>query len=169
MGKQMQICTTDIDNEEIRNFLVENYDCSFFQVFSKEEKELFINDFKNTYYPYSSINIWNKHFDWMPTYKQTATEEKLYYIENYSNAPIIQLEKTNWNTQDFGRIYWSKTFFGFPDYNLTEFELFYNEIIKWVKKNTKGKMKYGSVNVYFLEDAWKKQNETKTFTRLTDS
>jgi len=53
-------------------------------------------------------------FDWEPTYSTTSTEEKLNYINNTSKAPVIELSKTKWTSDQIsnGRIYWPKYFLG---------------------------------------------------------
>ena len=62
MGRQIQIFTTNSDNEKLRDFLIENFDCVFFQNFEINKNDLFGSDFTK-YAQYSSINIWNKEFD----------------------------------------------------------------------------------------------------------
>lgn len=155
MGKQIQICSTDKDNEAFCKFLSDNK-CSFFQSFAKSKDELFIIDLKNDSF---KVYIWNNEFEWEPTYGQTKTEDKFYYINNESNAPVVEFWKTNWNNFKPGRIYWSKYFLGNPEYDVENFENFYQTIVKWVKKNSKGITKEGNTNVYFLEDAWLKYNK----------
>lgn len=158
MGQQLQIFATEKDNERIRDFLINNYECEFYQDFSKTKEGLRINDFNETYHKTGKIRIHNKAFPWTPTYSQTQTDEKLFYINNGSLAPIIEFSKTDIELSIHGRMYWSKYFSGNPTtYDVQEFEKFYNLVINWVKKNSKGTVKWAGCNIYYLEDAWERK------------
>jgi hypothetical protein len=121
--------------------------------------ELIIESFKATSYPFSSkIFIWNKAFPWTPEYGQAKTQKESYYLANTANAPLIEFSKTVPNHSEKGRIYWTKFFTSGPIlYNITEFKKFYTTITKWIIKNARGKVKYGGINTYYLEDAWKRK------------
>jgi hypothetical protein len=162
MGRQIQIFFSDKDNKIFSDFLKENFDCTFYQNFSPTIDGLIIQDFNNTYHKHSSIYIHNNDFLWTPTYKQTQTNEKLYYIDNKSIGPIIEFSKTNIDKNQQGRIYWSKFFSGNPDYNITEFEKFYNAIVKWIKQNTKGTVKWAGCNIHYLDNKLIKNNNPLT-------
>lgn len=152
MGKQIQICTNEVDNLEFERFLVETFDCKFYQNFSNTVEGLqikSINEYK------SQIRISNPSFKWIPEYAKT-NKENLIYISNISTAPVIEFIHTNWVTNRHGRLYWSKYFASNNiDYDVVEFERFYNKVANWLKKNAKGKTKYFGINLYFLENAWK--------------
>lgn len=76
---------------------------------------------------------------------------------------LIEINKTNWETGDSGRLYWGKNFSGNPIYDIEKFERIYNEIIKWIKKNTVGQVKKSGVNLYFFKDVWTHQLDSKLF------
>lgn len=156
MGRQIQICSTDNDNLAFELFLKHNFNCVFFQSSAPTIEELMIASFNETSYPFSSqIFIWNKAFPWTPEYGQTKTKEGRYYLANTSNAPLIEFSKTIPNHNENGRIYWTKFFTSGPIlYNIAEFETFYESVTNWIIKNAKGKVKYGGINTYYLEDAW---------------
>ena len=154
MGKQVLICTTDEDNEAFRGFIANSYGCRFFQSFAKLKEQVFIAKFDETLNPQSKVSIHNQKFSWEPAYSQTSTREKLFYIENTANAPVVEFSKTNWENFEHGRIYWGKNFLGKPDYDLAAFEIFFRDIVNWVKKNAKGTTRYANSNIYFLENAW---------------
>jgi hypothetical protein len=143
MGRQIQICTTDIDNRFFESYLRSNFECTFFQPSAPSLDKLEITTFAETSFPFSTqIFIWNKAFAWTPEFKQTVTQEKTFYITNTSNAPLIEFNKTLWNEKDsHGRIYWTKYFTAGPiEYDLKKFEFFYDTITKWFVKNSKGKI-----------------------------
>ena len=157
MGRQIQIFTTALDNDLFRDYLKSKYDCLFFQSFSPSQETLYVDSFNETHRPDSTIYIQFKSFGWEPVYAQTSTKERLYYIINKSKAPIIEFSKTNWERNTHGRLYWTKFFLGDPDYDVVRFESIYNEVIKWVKKNSGGHLKVSGGNHYFFPDAWGKR------------
>lgn len=154
MGRQIQILTTQLDNDIFRDYLITKYDCIFFQSFAQSKETLFINSFSETYRKDSTIYIYFKTFEWIPIYNQTSTKDKLFYIKNKSSAPIIEFSKTDLETGKHGRLYWSKYFSGNPEYDVVKFESIYNNIIKWVKKNAGGHLKISGDNYYYFKDAW---------------
>lgn len=154
MGRQIQICTTESDNDIFRDYLLSKYDCVFYQRFAQTEASLLIDSFNETYLKESTILIYFKSFEWSPRTKQTSTKEQLYYLENTSTAPILEFSKTDWETGHHGRLYWSKNFSGDPDYDISKFESIYKDIIKWVKKHSGGSVKTSGITVYYLKDAW---------------
>jgi hypothetical protein len=72
---------------------------------------------------------------------------------------VIEFSKTVWTQNvSHGRIYWAKYFTSGPiEYDINEFERFYQNITKWYIKNAKGKTKWGGVNIYYLKEAWDRQ------------
>ncbi len=163
MGRQIQLFTTALDNDILCDYLQRNFDCIFYQSFASSIEELSINSFNDTFRADSPIYVYFKELDWTPEFSQTSTKDRLFYITNKSTAPIIEINKTNWETGDSGRIYWSKNFSGNPKYDIEKFERIYNEIIKWIKKNAVGQIKKSSVNLYFFKDAWTHQLDSKLF------
>lgn len=161
MGRQIQICTTEIDNNRLEQFLKDSFSCAFFQSSAPSAAELMIDSFSATSYPFSSqVYIWNKAFEWTPEHSQANTEDRRYYLRNTSNAPLIEFSKTIPGHNEHGRIYWAKFFTAGPIlYDISEFERFYNDVTRWVIKNAKGKVKYAGANIYYLEDAWALQNK----------
>lgn len=159
MGKQIQIFTTDEDNLAFQRFLESNYECAFFQSFAPTKDELQLTNINDTKHKDDVIYIYNTKFKWKPKYERTTTKEKDYYIENINEGPIIELSKTDWENNESGRIYWAKDFVSNKlKYNVGSFDVFYNEVTSWIKKNAKGKTKHSNINSYYLENAWEKYN-----------
>jgi hypothetical protein len=161
MGRQIQLCTTDSDNLRFEEYLRSNFDCIFLQPSAPSIKEIFLQSFNRMSYPFSNqILIWNKLFPWEPEFSQDNTTSRKYYISNQSSAPLIEFSKTLGSPNEHGRLYWAKYFTSGPiKYDLNEFERFYEMVAKWFIKNSKGKVKWAGVNIYYLEDAWKIYNE----------
>lgn len=165
MGRQIQICSTDNDNLAFEQFLRHNFNCVFFQSSAPTVEELMIESFKETSYPFSSqIFIWNKAFPWTPEYGQTKdSDQHYYYLSNTFNAPLIEFSKTLPTPIEHGRIYWAKFFLSNTLlYDAANFEKFYLSVTKWIIKNAVGKVKYGGINTYYLEHAWRLKLETDT-------
>lgn len=146
-----------LDNDIFHDYLSTNFDCILYQSFASSKEELLINSFNDTYRTDSSIYIYFKAFNWNPEFSQTSTKDQLFYISNKSTAPIIEFNKTNWETGENGRLYWGKNFSGNPEYDMIKFERIYNEIIKWIMKNAGGHLKKSGVNYYYFKDAWTHQ------------
>jgi hypothetical protein len=94
-------------------------------------------------------------FPWNIELKQDKTKEQKHYVSNTSNAPLIEFSKTDWVGNNNGRLYWTKYFTGGPlEYDMTDFEKFYDTVVRWFIKNAEGKVKWAGVNVYYFADAW---------------
>ena len=144
MGKQIQICTTDNDNLLFEDYLRSTFSCVFFQSSAPTINQLQITSFSQAETPFGTqIFIWNKHFKWTPEFEQTTAKDK-FYLSNTSKAPLIAFSKTVWTqNKTHGRIYWENILLPGPmEYDVNEFESFYQSITKWFTKNAKGKIKW---------------------------
>lgn len=159
MGKQIQICTTDNDNLLFEDYLRLTFNCAFFQSSAPSINQLQINSFSEANSPFGAqIFIWNKQFAWTPKFGQTNAKDK-FYLSDTSKAPLIEFSKTVWaQNVSHGRIYWPKYFTAGPiEYDVNQFEKFYQTVAKWFIKNAKGKTKWAEVNIYYLTEAWEWQ------------
>ncbi len=155
MGKQITVITTHEDCDIFWQYIKEKYKCVLYKSFANTKESLIVNDLSSSF----TISIWNSDFSWRPEYKQTITDEKLFYISNKGNAPLIEFSNTNWNDLRLGkgRIYWAKYFSSSEvDYDVEKFELFYKDLEKWLIKNSVHKDKYSGKNDYYLYNAWEK-------------
>ncbi|MEQ8338994.1 MAG: hypothetical protein RIA62_16660 [Cyclobacteriaceae bacterium] len=158
MGRQLQICTTELDNRNFTEYLRANFKCKIYQSFAPTKEKLQIQEFDKTFYPFNRIYIWNTDFHWELEFAQDRTEKKNFYISNKFYAPIIEFSKSHPKNGN-GRIYWGKqNSEGF--YDTESFEQFYNSIRKWFLNNSAGKIKQSGTNTYFLEDAWNKRTNS---------
>lgn len=155
MSRQIQIYTTFKDDLHFVEYLRNNFDCALFQSFASTEEAVWIDSPEDLHDPYDTIKIWNRDFPWKPRYEKTSRDQ-LVYISNTSFAPIIVLERSNWKLHSHGKIYWAKEISDIPEYHVVYFEKFYNKVAQWFQKNAFGKIKQNDVNVYYMEDAWKR-------------
>lgn len=155
MSRQIQICTTPVDDVRFLQYLRDNFDCALFQSFSSTEETVWIENLKDLHDSYDTVKIWNRDFPWKPLYS-TTSRNQLVYISNTSCAPIVMFERTNWETLRHGRVYWLKETSPIPEYHVVYFEKFYNKVAQWFQKNASGKVKCNGANVYYMNDAWKR-------------
>lgn len=155
MSRQIQICTTPVDDLRFLKYLQDNFDCAFFQSFSFTGETVWIEDLKDLHDPNDTVKIWNRDFPWNPLYSATSRDQ-LVYISNTSCAPILIFERTNWETLRCGRVYWLKEISPTSEYHVIYFEKFYNKVAQWFQKNASGKGKWNGANVYYMNDAWKR-------------
>lgn len=155
MSRQIQICTTPKDDLRFVEYLHNNFDCALFQSFAATEETVWIEGLEDLHDPYDTIKVWNRDFPWKPVYHKTSRDQ-LVYVSNTARAPVIMLERTNWQTHQHGKIYWSKEISEPPEYHIAYFEKFYNKVAQWFQKNAFGKVKQNDVNVYYMPDAWKR-------------
>ncbi len=160
MSRQIQVYTTPKDDLHFVEYLHRNFDCALFQSFAPTEKSLWIESPDELYDRYDTIKIWNRDFPWKPVYNKTSRDQ-LVYISNTVHAPVIMLERTNWETHRHGKVYWAKEISDVPEYHTAYFEKFYNKVAQWFQKNAFCKVKQNDANVYYMRDAWKRIIDSK--------
>ncbi len=135
MGRQIAVKLSRKKEEEFSEFLKTN-NCVFIVPWSDKKK---INLFESI--PpedFVRVLIWNKKFKLYPKFTEVKKEYrsrtggKRYGFRDMG-SPVIEYCR-----KPFYRIYWEKYFTtNNPDYNVEEFEKWYNEVVKWIKKNCK--------------------------------
>lgn len=135
MGRQIAVKLSRKKEEEFYRFL-KGRNCVIIIHWSKKKE---INTFNGIppAGPYTwNLSIWNKKFKFMPSFIKIK--------KDYKNGPY------NYGLRIFGkplieysrggvfRIYWEKYFTTTnPDYDVDEFEKWYDEVANWIKKNCK--------------------------------
>jgi hypothetical protein len=137
MSRQIQLCTTPKDDLQFVEYLRNNFNCALFQSFASTEDAVWIESLDELHDPHDTIRIWNRDFPWKPVYHKTSRDQ-LVYISNTSHAPIIMLERSNWDTQRHGKIYWANEASAIPEYHVVYFEKF-NKVAQWIQKNASAK------------------------------
>ncbi len=153
MGKQTAIAMEYDDELMLLAFLNTNANITLIETFSESIDTLWKSNFEKEFPGHHTYYIWNKAFSWQPQYKQALTGK--YYICNTNDAPLIEFSRSNVKENKYGRIYWAKTFSA-PnglDYDIDKFSKWYDDIVKWIKKNSTGKVKACWIT-YFLPHAW---------------
>jgi hypothetical protein len=157
MGRQIAIIMTEADEKLFLDFLSANYE--FTIVFGEalaSEKDRFLNCFDDIskgrkYY------IWNKRFSWIPRYGQNIYGK--YYISNTTGAPVIEFvrQQSIPKAPDYGRFYLNSNGLKYSgsvsEAVIALLEDFYNEIVKWIKKNAASKIGDKLCYTYILPNA----------------
>lgn len=164
MGRQIAVAMTQTDEEMFLTFLHQMGDIILLESFAKTSEELWQMSFSKERRGHWSYDIWNKTFPWKPIYKRTQNAESperngFYYVSNTGSAPLIEFVRSDVQRAKYGRIYWAK-YFSAPNglnYDVEKFSEWHDSIIRWVKKNTAGKVKDTWIT-YFLPDAWRVHN-----------
>ena len=158
MGKQIAVVLAHEDEVNFLNYLKSCADIILIESKADTKELLYKNDFEKEFRNHYIYCIWNREFQWQPVYKQDIYGK--YYISNESDAPLIQYSRSNIEKGNYGRLYWAK-YFAAPsglNYDVDKFNKWYEQIIRWIKKNAAGKVKEAWIT-YFLPSAWDLYNE----------
>lgn len=140
MGRQLAIKFSEEKEREFVEFLNKNRAVLIYP-WSKNKKINIIKELPKAGPFYWFYKIWNKNFPINPDFIEVK-KEYLYRTNGHKYAigtigqPFIDVIRND--DKSVGRIYWEKYFTtNNPNYNVEEFEKWYNEVVNWIKKNTK--------------------------------
>jgi hypothetical protein len=161
MGRQIRVIMNELDELNFIDFLRAKSEIEIYTLHAET-----IENLSHPSLPKDrnivQFYIWNKTFPWIPSIGQSTINTP--YITNISTAPVIEYMREK-NKQS-GRIYWAKVHdnagkfthnFSTYSYDIESFEIWYEEIIKWIKKNSIAKGKKND-KTYYLENAWKSRS-----------
>ncbi|HLB69010.1 MAG TPA: hypothetical protein VJN63_11260 [Thermoplasmata archaeon] len=167
MGRQVGICATQKDVEELLAFLEETADIAVFVSFAPEKERLWVDP---TRAPKDfDFKVWNKRFPWTPTYRRVgpgAHDPEMigwYYVANSDVAPVIEVMRGDMARDLPGRVYWAKDFSA-PlglDYDVEAFSRWYDQISKWIRKHGR-KIPKDRWGPHYLPDAWNRRERRTT-------
>jgi len=158
MGRQIAIVATINDENKLISYLSSIADIVLIDYFADTEANLLSNTLNSTFPTSNTYFIWNKDFKW--NYQIGTNVYGKYYITNKNDAPLIEISRQGGNSRGDGRIYWAK-YFSAPNgitYDIDKFSSWYETVIKWVRKNSAGKVKE-SWTTYYLPEAWQDYQE----------
>jgi len=165
MGRQMAVALTPVDETAFLDFLRSEADIQLIEPFAPSKRELWVESFATERTGHWDYCVWNQQFPWAPAYgrvKGDAYQKECvgwYFVANLDAAPVIEFTRSDVAQAKYGRLYWAKSFSA-PrlDYDVEEFSRWYDSIVRWIRKNTAGKVKRGWVT-WFLPDAWRVHTE----------
>lgn len=136
MGRQLQLVMSEEKEKVFEEFLHSHGDVVFLNTHSKNKSLNILNHLPKIGPFNFLVYIWNRKFEFKPEFgeiKKEYRKNNLNYYFSTSGKPLIEFSRGN-----NGRIYWEKYFTtNNPDYNVEEFEKWYEIIIKWIKTNCK--------------------------------
>ena len=102
-----------------------------------QELELHGSDLGNGY----QFLFWNTRFEWHPVIRQVPLDAPVVerrgwsYFGNHSTAPVLEYDRHGFeHSSAQGRLYWAKYFAGQVSYNVAEFEAWFEQAVRWLKK-----------------------------------
>lgn len=160
MGRQTAVAMTYKDEEKFLAFLRTTGEIQLLEDFAPTTKKIWVEDFARSTRGHWSYYIWNRRFEWKIKFgrvREDVTKARnpgWFYIENTQSAPVLEYMRHNFSDQSGlsqGRIYWSKFFAASPgeiNYDVELFSDWYDQIVRWIRKNGKKKEK-GAGKPYF--------------------
>jgi len=167
MGRQIAVALTQVDEAAFLAFLRDQADIKLIETFAPTQADLWVDSLSPEWTGHFMYRIWNQQFPWLPTYGRTNSDPYhqgnigWYYIDNLNNAPVIEFSRSDVARAKYGRLYWSKFFSASEglDYDVDGFSRWYDSVVRWIKRNTVGKVKRAWVT-WFLPDAWRVHTQT---------
>jgi hypothetical protein len=156
MGRQIALIATPHDERNLLDFIRSSAPIRIFRTVAHTQAELWVEKFDPSG-PYAwQYRIWNTDFPWTPTYGQVNADVPghggWFFVRNFSVGPVIEYSRANTTRQQPGRLYWAKAFSATEplQYDTVKFANWYEQIVKWVRKNGK---KDGNQGAYVLPNA----------------
>ena len=135
MGRQIAIRLSREKEIEFSNYLKSNKIRIIFPL-CEEKKLYFFNEIPPEGPYLWQLHLWNEKFKFNPEFteiKEEYRKDKYRYIHHVLTKPLIEYSRGQ-----ISRIYWDKDFgISGREYDIEEFEKWYNEVVKWIKKNCK--------------------------------
>jgi len=161
MGRQTLVAMTDNDEEVFISFLRSTADIQLLEYFAPTRESIWVDSFSSRERGHWTYNIWNRAFDWTAEYGQVRDDlpstqnPGWFFVSNISDAPVIEYSRHDFHDDTdltYGRVYWAKSFATPPEYDLQAFSNWYDEVVRWIRKNGT-QIDRGAYNTYYLPDA----------------
>jgi hypothetical protein len=142
MGRQLAIELDEQQESDFLAFLKTTGDVQVLRTFARTERDLFADHFGPREDGNWSFLIWNRSFEWQPTFARTREDlpevgrRGLFYVANTSVGPVIEYSRRSNHPGSMpGRIYWGKAFSA-PEgiaYDVAAFEKWYERVARWLR------------------------------------
>jgi len=137
MGRQIPVLLSREKEKEFVRFLKQN-NAVLIYPWSEHKRLKILTELPPTGSWNYFFDIWNKKFKFKAEFikiKEEYRTREYKYAFHSTGKPVIEYSRG-----EIPRIYWEKYFVtNKPEYNVEEFEKWYNEVVKWFKKNCKYK------------------------------
>jgi len=165
MGRQTAVALSETDERDLLTFLRKDADIQIVKRAASSPELLFVSEFPprgpNQYY----FHLWNTAFPWQPEFGQLGLElreqrpDSQFYLKNTAGAPIIEYYREpfeNPGAIGSGRVYWDTDFaiYRGPHYDTRAFGLWYDKVVRWLRKNGQRVELARGWYQYWLPGAW---------------
>jgi len=139
MGRQIQIATSQEDENELLEFIRTGSEVQLFEHFAPSPSGLQVEQFSETLPGHFHYLVWNKAFSWTPIYAKNKKGQ--FYISNSGSGPLLEFSRSDLTRKACGRIYWAKDFSAANDldYDVGRFETWFDGIVRWVRSHAENR------------------------------
>src|SRR5260221_1298535 len=171
MGRQTAVALSEDDEQRFLAFLRTGADVRVRRRSAPSPELLFIPDFPTRGSGQHSFRLWNTAFPWNPEFAQWGPEmldsqlASQFYLKNTAGAPLIEYSREVFENPEaviHGRIYWNTDFeiYHGPKYDTAYFSLWYDKVVRWLRKNGKRVQVAKGWYQYWLPGAWKLRTDS---------
>jgi hypothetical protein len=165
MGRQTTVALSEDDERDFLAFLRTGADTRVLRWYAPSPELLFIPEFLPPGTGHYTFRLWNAAFPWNPEFAQLGPDVKdpqfaaQFYLKNTAGAPLIEYSREafeNPNALVHGRVYWNTDFHIYhgPKYDTAAFNLWFDKIVRWLRRNGRRVQVAKGWYQYWLPGAW---------------